>query len=343
MRTAHYLEFSFLILVCCTPLFGQTETIPEIRIGMIGLDTSHAPAFTRLFNSDDATGATASMRVVAAYPGGSQDIASRRDRLEKFTNDLREMDVQIVDSVESLLPLVDVILLESVDGRKHLPQVAPVFAAGKPVFIDKPLAGDLPDALAIDLLSKRHAARWFSSSSLRFSSSIHRFRSDDKLANNVRGAQSWGPCSLEPTHSDLYWYGVHGVETLYTAMGMGCTSVSRTDGDDIVVVGRWHDGRIGSFRGIMGGKADHGLVVFGQDAIHVGGKHEGYQSLVQEIAKFFRGGAAPVSNEETLELFTFMAASDLSKASDGQVVKLSDVREEALLEAKRRLARLAAP
>ncbi|MEZ6074261.1 MAG: hypothetical protein R3C56_00905 [Pirellulaceae bacterium] len=86
----------------------------------------------------------------------------------------------------------------------------------------------------------------------------------------MRGASAWSPCSLEPTHTDLYWYGVHGVEILYTAMGPGCQNVTRihTDGTDMAV-GVWQDGRVGDFRGIRDGAGGYGLVVFGEKQIEV--------------------------------------------------------------------------
>ncbi len=177
------------------------------------------------------------------------------------------------------------------------------------------------------MLAKQYDARWFSSSSLRFSPSIIRFREDDGFSKDVRGASSWGPCAIEPTHTDLYWYGVHAVETLYTAMGTGCESVSRVDNGDIVVIGSWADGRTGTVRGITAGKKDYGLVVFGEKHITVGGKYEGYQSPVERIADFFAGGQPPVSPEETLEMFTFMQAADTSRDT-GRPAKLSDVYAE---------------
>lgn len=312
-----------------------------LRIGMIGLDTSHAPAFTKLFNASDQDGSLSKMKVVAAFPGGSPDIPSSRDRVEGFTDDLRELGVEIVDSVDALIPKVDAVLLESVDGRTHLAQVLPVFRSGKPVFIDKPLAGNLVDALAIDLLAKKYNARWFSSSSLRFSPSIIKYREDASLANQIRGATSWGPCSLEPNHTDLYWYGVHGVETLYTAMGTGCQSVTRVHSDGVdFVVGLWSGGRVGTFRGIRDGKAGYGLVVFGKDEIEIGGKYEGYAPLVDRIADFFLGSEPPVGTEETLEMFTFMQAADVSKAKGGAPVNLADVRQHALVEAQAKVAQL---
>lgn len=221
LRSFHLLiTLVFIAAPYSTDLAAQEGK--QLRIGMIGLDTSHAPAFTKLINDPKATGKLAEVQVVAAFPGGSEDLPSSRNRVVGYTEELRGLGVEIVDSIESLLTKVDVVLLESVDGRKHLEQVLPVFRAGKPVFIDKPLAGNLADALAIDLLAKKYQAKWFSSSSLRFSSSVIRYREDAELAKQVRGASTWGPCSLDATHTDLYWYGVHGVEMLYTAMGTGC-------------------------------------------------------------------------------------------------------------------------
>src|SRR5262249_52493194 len=112
-----------------------------IRVGVIGLDTSHVTAFTGVLNNPKASGRLAGVRVVAAFPGGSPDVESSRTRVEGFTNTLREKyGVEIVDSIEALLPKVDAVLLESVDGRPHLKQVVPVLKARKPVFIDKPVA-----------------------------------------------------------------------------------------------------------------------------------------------------------------------------------------------------------
>ena len=334
--------------VVCSLLLGlscwlgaQPAAGQALKVGMIGLDTSHAPAFAKLLNSEAESGKFGGMRVVAAYPGGSEDIASSRDRVSGYTQQLQELGAEIVDSVAALLPKVDVVLLESLDGRKHLEQVLPVFQAGKPVFIDKPLAGSLVDALAIDLLAKKYDARWFSSSSLRFSPGIIRFREKPEVSQQIRGASAWSPCSLEPTHTDLYWYGVHGVEMLYTAMGTGCQSVSRVfaPGSD-VVVGQWEGGRLGTYRGIRDGKADYGLVVFGEKQIEVGGKYAGYAPLVERIAAFFQGGELPVSNAETLEMFTFMQAADVSKERGGQPVALAEVHQAALQQAQQKVAEL---
>lgn len=341
IRVSLLLGTLLAVLPQASRCMAQSDAGGPLRLGMIGLDTSHAPAFTKTFNKEPSDSQLKGMRVVAAYPGGSQDIASSRDRVAGFTADLQQLDVEIVDSVEALLPKVDAVLLESVDGRKHLEQVLPIFKAGKPVFIDKPLAGELSDALAIDLLAKKYDARWFSSSSLRFSPSIFRYRDDPKLFQQVRGASAWSPCSLEPNHGDFNWYGIHGVEILYTAMGPGCQTVTRihTAGTD-VAVGVWQGGRIGEFRGIRDGAAAYGLVVFGEKQVEVAGKYEGYEPLLYQIAKFFAGGDVPVPTDETLEMMAFMQAADVSKQRGGVPVDLAEVRAEALRDAEAKVAQI---
>ncbi len=188
----------FACLYFTIPAWSQTGAVT--RLGMIGLDTSHAPAFTKLFNQPPNPNAFGGMKVVAAFPGGSPDIESSHSRVAGFTDQLKQLDVKMVDSIEELVTQVDAVLLESVDGRPHLLQALPVLKSGKPLFIDKPLAGTLADAIAIDMLAKKYNARWFSSSSLRFSPSIYRYRTDEELRKNVRGAAAWSPCSLEKTH-----------------------------------------------------------------------------------------------------------------------------------------------
>jgi predicted dehydrogenase len=312
---------------------GAAEPEKPLRAGIIGLDTSHVTAFTQLLNGPEATGDLAGVKVVAGFAGGSPDIPSSRDRVAGYTRELREKHgVEVVDSIEELLKRVDVVLLESVDGRPHLEQVRPVFRARKPVFIDKPVAGSLADAIVIYDLAKEAGTPCFSSSSLRFSPGILGMRKNAAVGEVV-GCDAYGPCHLEEHHPDLYWYGVHGVETLFTIMGTGCESVSRiqTAGTDLAA-GVWKGGRVGTFRGLREGKADYGATVFGTKGIAPSGGYAGYRPLVVEICKFFRTGQPPVSAEETIEIFAFMEAADESKRQGGKPVTIESVMAKARAE-----------
>ncbi|MBT5927805.1 MAG: Gfo/Idh/MocA family oxidoreductase [Verrucomicrobia bacterium] len=311
-------------LFCCVWMVSiQAQGAPEsLRLGMIGLDTSHVIAFTRILNDTSSPDHVPGGKVVAAFKGGSDDVESSYTRVEKFTEQLStDFGVEIVASIEELCEKVDAILLESVDGRPHLEQARIVIEAGKPLFIDKPMAGSLKDVIEIFKLA--HAARvpCFSSSSLRYYDSLLQLKSEP--IGELKGAISYGPCSLEPHHPDLFWYGVHPTEALFAVMGMGCESVSRvfTEETDIVS-GIWDNGNTGVVYGLRTGHARYKVTLFGTKGIAEQKGGGNYVSLVQEIMKFFQTGKPPITARETVELFAFMEGADISKANEGRKVNI---------------------
>lgn len=339
-----FCQATFLLLILTVALTGPLmawESKQELRAGIIGLDTSHVIAFTKMLNTGKPEGDLAGIRVVAAYPQGSKDIKTSVDRVPGYTNQVKEMGVEIVDSIDELLKKVDVVFLETNDGRPHLEQVIPVLQAGKPVFIDKPIAGSLTDAVAIFELSRKYDTPMFSSSSLRFAKGAQRLRNGEE--GKITKCSTHSPCSLEATHPDLFWYGIHGVETLFTVMGPGCQSVKRTvsNADRDEVVGTWSGGREGQFSGVRKGtpKGYGGTAVGENGEVAVGG-YDGYKPLLVAIAKFFRSGKPPVSEAETLEIYSFMEAADESKRQGGAEVSLASVLDKAKKEAHEKLAKL---
>jgi predicted dehydrogenase len=288
------------------------------NLGIIGTDTSHASEFTKLLNGGTVSGA----KVVAAYKGGSADIESSRTRVDKYADELKtKWGVEIVNDIPTLASKVDGILLLSLDGRTHLPQLREVLAAKKPVFIDKPLASTLADAREIARLAKEAGVPWFSASSLRYSEIA------STLAGpGILGAMAWGPGPFEEHHQlELSWYAIHPIEVLFTLMGPGCeevTRVSGTDSDEITC--KWKDGRLGTVRGLRP-YGTYGAVVFRKDGVTMSPPkpHTDYEGLVHEIVKFFETGKPPVSNADTLEIFAFMDAAQRSKEAGGKPMRVS--------------------
>ena len=307
----------------------------DLRLGIIGTDTSHATAFTRVLNDAQAEGHVEGARVVAAYKGGSPDVEQSVKVLDKYAAELKEKwGVQFVDSIADLCPLVDGLLLESVDGRTHLPQFREAVRCAKPVFIDKPLAATLEDAFAIAQVAREanvpqdrtgrsvavvHGVSWFSASALRFSP-IAELRNPQ-----MSSAMVWAPAPLEPHHQlDLSWYGIHAVEMLYTIFGPGCMEVSRMSSADAdVITGRWRDGRLGTVH-TQRPYGEYGGVVFLRDKTLLAKPDIpiDYVPLVREIVKFMQTKAPPVANEETLEIFEFMDAAQRSLEQGGGAVRL---------------------
>jgi hypothetical protein len=307
---------AFLILMLSAASAGA-----QIRLGIVGTDTSHVIAFTKVLNDTTSPDHIPGARVVAAFKGGSKDIESSISRVDKYAEELKtKYGVTLMPDIGALCRRVDGVLLESVDGRVHLEQAKQIIAAGKPLFIDKPLASTLADAREIARLAKEAGVPWFSSSTLRFVPFVTEMKFSDML-----GVTTWGPGPLEKTHElDLSWYAVHPIEMLYTLMGTGCEEVTRISTENAdVVTGLWRNGRIGSVRALRP-YGDYGIAVYRTKEVTMSRPKPqiGYLQLVAEIVKFFETKQPPVPNEETLEMFAFMDAAQRSKAAGGAPQKL---------------------
>ncbi len=309
--------FRAALVLCASQLLAQQE----LKLGIVGTDTSHVIAFTKMLNDPASPDYLPGARVVAAYKGGSKDLPESASRVEGYATELRtKWGVQFYSDIATLAKRVDAVMLTSLDGRVHLEQAKAIIAAKKPLFIDKPLAATLADAREIARLAKEAGVPWFSASSYRFGELGTSMKFED-----TRGVTTWGPGPIEAHHPlELAWYAIHPIELLYTLMGPGCETVTRAVGKDAdVITGIWKDGRIGTVRALRP-YGTYGAVVFREKTV-VESKPktvEGYRPLLVEIVKFFETKQVPVSNEETLEIFAFLDAAQRSKAAGGAPVKL---------------------
>jgi predicted dehydrogenase len=300
---------------------------PPLRAGMIGLDTSHVVAFTELLHDPAVGDRFGGLRVACGFPGGNPDFPLSRDRVGGFTDRLRALNVEIVGSIDALLSKVDVVFLESVDGTQHLEQLVPVFEAGKPVFVDKPLAASLEDCVAIFELGRRRRVPWFTSSSSRWTAGYRELRGSEAVGE-VLGCDAYSQSRAAPGHPDLFWYGMHGVDLLYTLMGVGCRTVSAAQTPYTESVrGVWADGRVGAYRSIREhtGQTGLGVTVFGSRGIVYHDAYYDYAALLGAVARFFRNGESPVAPEEMLEVFAYLEAAEESKRRGGVPVELEEV------------------
>ena len=305
-----------------------------IKIGIIGLDTSHSTAFTELLNGDSDDKFVKEFEVVAAYPYGSKTIQSSYELIPGYIEEVKKHGVEITSSIAELLDKVDCVMLETNDGRIHLEQAMEVFKSGKICYIDKPIGATLGQAIAIYEMAEKYNVPIFSSSALRYSPQNQKLRNGE--FGKILGADCYSPHKVEPTHPDFGFYGIHGVETLYTLMGTGCESVNRMSSQDAdVVVGRWKDGRIGTFRGIKEGPAIYGGTAYTPKGSIAAGGYEGYKVLLDQILTFFKTGVAPISKEETIEIFTFMKASNMSKEQNGKIVTMEEAYRKGLKDAQK--------
>lgn len=297
-----------------------------IKIGIIGLDTSHVTHFTRIFNDVEDPFHVSGLQVTAAFPGGSPGFEASTSRVAGFSEELNsKYGVELVDSITGLPEDLDAYLLESVDGGQHLEQFSEIVSRGKPVFVDKPFATSTADAKQILELAAKNNVPVMTSSALRYAEAFVAAVGEDR--STIIGVDAHGPMALIPEMPGYFWYGVHSVEMLFAAMGKGCVSVhaTRTEKHD-VVTGVWADGRIGTVRGNRVGFHGFGGTVFretGAQAYDVAsGKTPFYASLMQQVGEFIKTGKSPIDSQESYEIISFMEAANRSVEQQGASIKL---------------------
>lgn len=298
----------------------------EIRIGFIGLDTSHTGIFSKLIQDSDAEFHVPGGRVVAAYAGGSPDFELSISRVDKFTEQLRTTyDVNILESPEEVAAACDAIMLLSGDGRVHLDQFKRIVTYGKPIYIDKPLAVSYADAQEIFRLAERHHVPVLSSSASRYAEPLQQVLRDHE-AESIIGVEAIGPMAIEPTQKGYFWYGIHAIEMLYTVMGTGCAHVfsTPTENHDLITA-VWKDGRIGTVRGNRVGNREFGVIIqYGKTNRYVNilsHPKPRHANLMEKVMDMFRHGTSPLFKDETLEIIRFIEAANESRVS-GQRVSL---------------------
>lgn len=297
----------------------------ELRIGMIGLDTSHVSAFCNLLNNPSYEFHVPGGKVVVAYPGGgSSDFEMSFSRLGVYTKELQDQyGVKIVESPEAVAEQCDVILLESVDGRVHLEQFSKIAPFGKPVFVDKPFSLCSKESQSMMELAQKYDISLMSCSALRFAEGlIKAIAQTDKGA--IIGADCYGPLALQSTQPGLFWYGIHTADMLYHILGKGCHTVdSSTNEDHDIIVGTWKDGRMGTIRGNRKGNNMFGGVIHreqGSDFIDIYAHEKPYYaSLLEHVMRMFTTGEPSIDPQETLEIIRFLEAGNESRSSGRKV------------------------
>ncbi len=292
------------------------------NIGIVGLDTSHSPAFAKVINSQNS-----GYKVTTAFTTVSPDIPASAERVDKFTQEISNLGIEVTSSLDMLIDKVDYIILNTVDGRLHLEQAKKILKSGKRVFINKPMAASLKDVIEIFNLSGKLGVPIFTSSSIRFMKKVQKVR--EGSIGRVLGADTYTPISYEPTHPDLFWYGIHGVEMLFTLMKVGCKRVKRlTTTQYDIVTGDWGDGRIGNYRGLKNKMQKYGGQAFGEKGVSYLGDFENFNPMVDEILHYFSTGEVPVQPNETIEIFAFMEAAHESTKNNGNWVLINDILEK---------------
>ena len=331
----------------------QSGIADDFRIGILGIDNYGSVAYTEFLNRPRDEGDFAGVQVVAAWPVVSPDYPDSEKLQEQWKQQLLNLHqnpkdpldtvppIEIVNSADELLAKCDGVMIFSLDGRMHLAQATAVLKAGKPLFIGRPLAASVEDAVRIFRVAAETKTPCWSSSQHRYNAGFSGMRNHPDVGQ-VIGCDVYGGWSVDVPEADRFTRPLHSIETLYAIMGRGVVSVSSTGtetAESITAV--WGDGRVGTYRGIKSGAVKYSATVFGTTGVSVAGiyghgvpvrgivptddRYVGYEGLAIEIARFFKGGPLPVSPEETLEIFALLQAAELSRAKQGAMVRLPEL------------------
>jgi hypothetical protein len=283
-----------------------------LRIGIVGLDSSHAVSLARRCNAPDST---TDARVVAAWAGGSPDAPLSRDRVSGFAAEVTNtFGVPLMETPEAVATIVDAVAIMSMDGRTHASLFSKITPTCRSVFINKPLTTSRLEAQVIASTARRHAIRWFSASALRFAVTS---------PAPTRRAVVECPLWFEPANTGWFWYGVHGVELILRLMGPGVAAarVEPSSEHEILHLD-WRDRRTGV---VVGHYARDTAFTYACDDAPPTPVDPGADRLEKVMLKFFAGGDAPVTPAETIEVIAVVEAANLSRASGGRRITLEPI------------------
>lgn len=299
----------------------------DLRIGLVGLDTSHCVAFTRILNDRSSSepppvpGATVTHAWAAPARGKQAQTVGeyRKELVDKW-------GVTVVRRFTDLIGTVDAVLLLSVDGSVHLEQAKPFLAEGVPLFIDKPLANSVSGARKIVALAERSNAPVMSCSSLRYAEEVEDAVAGFAESGRPFGGVVSGPGTYRVGLPGLFFYGIHAAEMLITLFGTGVVSVraQHSDAEDVVTV-VYADGRSPVLRCVRGGPENFWFALScptGNRLVRVE-KGTFYQRMLSRIVEMVRTGHSPLRFGETLEVIRLLEAANRSVERRGALVRLS--------------------
>lgn len=295
-----------------------------LKIGLIGCDTSHSARFAELLNGEKPLPGLEGVRVVVAYPGGSESVDPGFVRRDRFVAELRALNVPLVESIGEVSSTSDALMILSADADRHLEEFRRCAQPGKPVFIDKPLTISSRDGTALLQAAKEMGVSVCTASALRFSRPLAALLAEN---HQITGIDVAGPATWINEHQWFFFYGIHSAEMLFEAMGPGCEEVTALSNDVYdVLLGKWKDDRMGSVRGFRDGNKTFSVTLhtptgprFLDNVIEAG--EPIYVPLLQKVIPFLRGGVAPVDARHSQEVIRFIEAARESVIS-GNAIKL---------------------
>jgi predicted dehydrogenase len=307
-----------------------------MRIGIIGIDSSHTPVFTNRVNTLNKEGKTP-CKVTAFWDPGRHEWAhpdgpeqSKKD-VAKWREDTIKDGANQVGSIDELLKNVDGVMVLNISGHRHLELAVPALAKGLPTYVDKPLTCSIDQAKALLNISRQYKARCYSASSLRFITEIPKL--DKEKLGKIVAIDAYGNGEVQDLMPGLWHYGCHTIEMVdaifkWSGQGAGVKRISAIEFPDRHLFDMdYHDGRYVRCRMERKGSWSFGATVHGEKGVQqfVVDFAPVYTRLVEGMVKFFEGKEAPVDLRDIVETVGVMQAGNESIRLGGDWVDVPTV------------------
>jgi predicted dehydrogenase len=312
-----------------------------MRLGIIGIDSSHTPVFTKAIAALNKEGKTP-CKVTHFWDPGTHEWQhpagpeqSAKD-VAQWRSDTLAAGVTQVSSLDDLLKNVDGVLVLNINGHRHLELAIGPIARGMPTYIDKPLTCSLDQAKALLAMTRQYNARCYSASSLRFITEIPKL--DKEKLGEIVAIDAFGNGEVLDMMPDLWHYGCHSIEMVdaifkWSGQGAGVKRVSSiktgdaTSGYHLLDM-EYRDGRIARIRLDRNGSWAFGATIHGKKGVQqfVVDFAPVYGQLVAGMVKFFEGMEAPVDLRDIVENVAVMEAGNRSIAHGGDWVEIPVIK-----------------
>jgi predicted dehydrogenase len=196
-----------------------------MRLGLVGIDSSHADDFLRHFNLE---GRLHDMRVTALWAPHMPD--ERVAELARLAPDAEAMP-----TLDALLDAVDAVIVGDRDGGLHRGHAVAALAASKPVFVDKPLANSLADAQAIVAEAERSGVPLLSGSALRWQPETALLKARIAYLEPPLSVSAYGTWYPQSEYGGPIFYAIHTIELMQELIGVGCADLEVEAGIEPVV------------------------------------------------------------------------------------------------------------
>lgn len=289
-----------------------------IRIGAVNIDTSHPLGFGEVMEKSDRA------RYVGVYNDSFRPDSEVEGFIARFGLEKR------CSSLEELASMCDIGFIHGCDWDDHLRCAMPFLAQGKPVFIDKPLVGNLADCRRVEELV-RGGAVILGASSARYAYEIQQFLA---LPESERGevVTVFGTAGV-----DEFNYGIHIAEAIGGILGQGAQSVRwmgrGTAGDKYAesYFVQYANGKSAVFNTFTGTWQPFVLTIMTtKTTYHFRiDSNRLYEALVNEICNFAEGKPNLLAGPDALvESVKVMLAATASRAAGGRSVALAELTDD---------------